>query len=62
MRKPRDKWTPGEPVLQCTYAEDGSRRKVVRFGGYELDKKRLWKTIKWLLKAADWLEEKEGER
>jgi hypothetical protein len=62
MRKPRDFKSAWMPHLRCSTDIDG---RFVDSSDYYIsveDPKTLREAATWLLKAADWLEEKEGEK
>ena len=60
MRKPRD-YTGYGPDSRCYRGLEIMRPRVF-VSGYQMKVKSLRAFAAWLLKAADWLEEKEGEK
>lgn len=67
MRKPREfrrkgavAWCKSTPQFVCQADEDGSKYVISYFDSETSKPKHLRDLAAWLLKAADWLEEKEG--
>ena len=57
MRKPRDN---SHPRMHCQSSFDAGGNRIWVLG-WSISVSRARRMATWLLKAADWLEEKEGE-